>query len=986
MARAVGAEQRKLEVVEGGRPAPVDLDALLGELRGELAELRERGDRDPFGNPIKLLARTLARRLARGELDDATVERLVRRLTLNAARARAERLRRYVGELDEAANEAGIEALVRALAQGPDGALIPFEAFQAAVERPRYGFVFTAHPTFSLAAELQRQLAALVEGRDVDAALEALGAAPHRPDAPIDLAYEHGRSLEAIAHLDAALERAHGVVLDVAAELYPERWTGLVPRLVTIASWVGYDTDGRSDIAWTTTFAKRLRVKIVALERCRERVLKLRGTAGADPALGSVLELIEARLTLAMRSAGEEAAVFDGTSAQGVVRHEDLAAISRKMVETASSRLVDPHEIVRLVERAMGLTGDLAVLRDLVLLRSRIANLGLAAAHSHLRINAIQLHNAIRHSLGMDHAADDPSFRRSYMQAITEKIAQASPVEINFGTVHDERATARRVFMTIAQMLKLVDSSEPIRFLIAECETAFTLLTALYFARLFGIADKIDISPLFETRTALERGVTIIAEALAVPAYRDYVRKRGRLCVQTGFSDAGRYLGQLAAAVAIERLRLGLAPVMREAGLEGIELVVFDTHGDSIGRGGHPQSMVDRLRYLDTPESRRRFHAHGLEVKEETSFQGGDGYQYFLTERSAFAVLTRAVEHLLAPPGEADDPFYADDAYGDEFLATVERFNAEIIEDPCYAAMLGAFGTNLLYPTGSRPTRRQSDAPLGKTPLDHPSQIRAIPHNSILQQLGFLANTIGGLGQAVGKNPERFQELYRESPRFRRLMTMAEHAFMFTDLEVVRAYLDLFDPAFWIQAAAVSRDAARHEETRAVADHVERIGLASRLDRILRVLSRDHLDLAAALRRHRRLTRDQGDEPIAVDPETRDTMHLLHALRLALIERIMRRAIHIPDFSDRHATTHAGLVCAVMQLEVEPAIRLLGQIFPLVEGEQPALDYGEPSTYRDGGAQSYAHEHQTIFRPIAADYDLVRRIGTALIHHVGAIG
>ena len=40
-----------------------------------------------------------------------------------------------------------------------------------------------------------------------------------------------------------------------------------------------------------------------------------------------------------------------------------------------------------------------------------------------------------------------------------------------------------------------------------------------------------------------------------------------------------------------------------------------------------------------------------------------------------------------------------------------------------------------------------------RTGLEHPSQLRAIPHNSILQQLGTLANTIGGVGEAVAKDP-----------------------------------------------------------------------------------------------------------------------------------------------------------------------------------------------------------------------------------------
>ena len=144
-----------------------------------------------------------------------------------------------------------------------------------------------------------------------------------------------------------------------------------------------------------------------------------------------------------------------------------------------------------------------------------------------MRINAIQLHNAIRKTIGMDHAPDDPTHRLTYVNAVAKLIEGTEPQTINFASVTDERATARRMFMTVAQMLKHLDGSEPIRFLIAECDTSFTLLTALYFARLFGVEDRIDISPLFETRTALERGAEIIAGALAVPAYRDYVRGRG---------------------------------------------------------------------------------------------------------------------------------------------------------------------------------------------------------------------------------------------------------------------------------------------------------------------------------------------------------------------------------------------------------------------------------------------------------------------------
>jgi phosphoenolpyruvate carboxylase len=171
--------------------------------------------------------------------------------------------------------------------------------------------------------------------------------------------------------------------------------------------------------------------------------------------------------------------------------------------------------------------------------------------------------------------------------------------------------------------------------------------------------------------------------------------------------------------------------------------------------------------------------------------------------------------------------------------------------------------------------KRQFDSGAVTHMLEHPSQIRAIPHNSILQQLGVLANTIGGLGQAIAKDPDRFQDLYRTSARFRRLMV--EHAFKFTDLYAVRANLDLFDPAFRLQRAETLRDRSVRAEAQCIADHVEHMALFDRLMRIFRVLQRDYMQLASALRAHRRLTRETGDQPIAVDAATRDNLHMLHA-------------------------------------------------------------------------------------------------------------
>lgn len=1001
---------------------PPAVEALLEGLDASLAEARGRLDLDPFANPIRLLGLELLRRLERGEIDEETLEALVRRLTLTAFRSRAGALRTYLGEVDPESNAARVGELLRAQTRGPDGDVLPFAEFERRVGRVLYGFVVTAHPTFGLTPDLQDHLVALALGGDGAAggtdgggearrerALHEAARLPHRPPATLDLAAEHDLAMRAVRNLRDAVGRVRGIALDVAREVYPEDWRKLRPVLFNVASWVGYDTDGRADIGWGTTLAKRLQVQVDQLGFYRDRVAGLRRAAaaraaargdaepgrGAGPDAGpdaaatlrTLLELLEARLALGVKTATDEVEALSAVGGPDWAAR--LAKVSRDMAAAGGARLGGgTGELLGLVERALAAAGGGGAARELCLLRAELLTQGLTAARTHVRINALQLHNAIRKIVDMDHAPDDPAHRLTYLEAVTRLIDDTKPVTVNFGTIEAERTTAKRVFMSMAQMLKHLDPSEPVRFLIAECETPFTLLSALYFARLFGIADRIDISPLFETRRALERGASVVAEALSVASYRDYVRARGRICIQTGFSDAGRYMGQTAAAVAIERIRLDLARVLADSGLADLELVVFDTHGESIGRGAHPGGFADRLRYYDTPESRRRFAAAGVRLREESSYQGGDGYLFFLDPAGAFAAVTRALEHVLADTAaeEADDPFYRHRGYVDEFYAAVARFNAVVIDDPAYAAFLGFLGTNILFQTGSRPLKRQHEGAGPRAVVEHPSQLRAIPHNSILQQLGVLANTIGGVGQAVDKDPDAFRALYRESPRFRRLVSMVEHAFKFTDLDVVRGYLDLYDPEPWLRRAAASRDEAAAEDLRAVAEQLERIDLHDRLSKIFRVFQRDHTDLARALRTHRRRARDAGERPIAVEPATRDNLHALHALRLALIQRLMLRAVRVPGFSDRHAVTRDDLVARLMRLDVAPVLERLAEIFPVADASGPELDYGEPATYEGGEAQSYLFEHTTIFDPIARDYELIRRVGSGITHHLGAVG
>ena len=695
---------------------------------------------------------------------------------------------------------------------------------------------------------------------------------------------------------------------------------------------------------------------------------------------------METRLELSLGELREEIEVFSSPEVREASGTERIRRIAVSMHKGMARRLISAEPLIDALTKAIEAAKDAKVLRSLCILRAELANYGLGMAHTHVRINSSQLHNAIRRSIGMETPPDDPSYRNTYLKAVDELLDNVKPETINFGSILTERASAKRVFMIIAQVLKYVDATTPVRFLIAETDTPFTVLTALYFAKLFGVEDKVDISPLFETAKAMERSGRIVEELLENRHYRAYVEKRGRLCIQTGFSDSGRYLGQTAASVSIETLRLRVGEVMAKHKLHNVQLLIFDTHGESIGRGGHPASLPDRLRYVSAPACHDLFIRHGLAFKEEVSFQGGDGYIPFMNPVSAFAATTRIIENVLeTPKAAAGDPFYSATDYVTEFFNTVKQFNARVMSDPNYAALLSAWGTNVMYATGSRSLVRQGEA----TPAagqSHPSQIRAIPHNAILQQFGMLAIALGGVGEAIRKDDQRFRQLYEESERFRRLMGMVEYAFSFSDVDVLKAYVDSFDPGLWLLRAARTSNRSRGEDMRRLSEHLDQLGLHEQLVKIFRIIQTDYLDI-----RGWRLTKDDtggipGSRGRVLDKDSRDNLLLLHALRIALIQEIFLLATRLPEFSMQTGTTRDQLIECLIGLKVLPAVDTLATIFPRLGDVRLGDDFGEPATYRSDETLGYDQEHEQIFVPLRRLYETMRRVSSGVSHIIGALG
>ncbi|NBC95350.1 MAG: phosphoenolpyruvate carboxylase [Deinococcus-Thermus bacterium] len=999
------------------RGPSIDAERLTDELLDVLRRHADRAEDDPFANPVQLLALDVSRRLADGRLDYAALEQLVQFLTVDGFLDRARRLGSYVGETDPAANEERLRTVFRRLAEprGPEetGAettdRVRFDVFRARVEGELFGIVFTGHPTFNLSGRLMHALSSLAADRD-DAGdpLDEAGRArlidlarrgDHRPDQPLDLDREHDLSLEAIANAQAALRRAYDILLAVAGELYPERWTELVPRLMTIASWVGYDLDGRSDIGWTMTLNKRMRVQHRQVLYYLDEVRSLRAAArGGAAGLEDVLELMESRLALAANQLGDEVEVFSTVDPNAPDGPDRLARTARRMWDGMEMRLTDAGALIDMAGRAIARVAEARpteakakkkaaeadrLIRRLSVLRAELANLGLGMAHTHLRVNAAQVHNAIRQSIGLVSTPGDPRYRQSYLDTVNQLLEEVEPVRINFGSVLAERTSVKQMFMVVAQMLKYTGRTAPIRFLIAETESAFTCLVALYFAKLYGVDDRVDLSPLFETEKALEAGSRVVDQLLNNRHYRAYIEKRGRLCVQTGYSDAGRFIGQTPANASIERLRLRLIRVMGKHGLSHVQLLVFDTHGESIGRGSHPESLEQRLANIDTPATRGFVAEQGLAFKQEMSFQGGDGYLPFVNRTMAFATVTRLIEHMLETGhSSAADPFYDEDAYIREFFTTVKEFQVGLMEDRDYGVLLGGFGVNLLFPSGSRALKRQHEDP---SDIDHASarQLRAIPHNAVLQQLGLLANSISGVGQAIAKEPDRFRDLHARSPRLRQLMGIVEYGLAVSDPRAMQAYVAAVDPGFWISRSGHVDDPERRENMLKLADYHEQSRVAAHQIRVYRKLFRDWIVLREELGRVPAEGRPCG---ALVDARCKESLNLLHAVRIAIIQEIFLLAVRTPEFSSRHGTSPAEMIARLLHLDVDSVCAQLEEIFPLIESTVDIEAFGEPADLQAGQEQSYRFENENLFRPMEGLSALVKRISTAVTHRIGFFG
>lgn len=334
-------------------------------------------------------------------------------------------------------------------------------------------------------------------------------------------------------------------------------------------------------------------------------------------------------------------------------------------------------------------------------------------------------------------------------------------------------------------------SEPPVKaFILSMARGASDVLAVQLLARRSGLlevdaegrctANRLDVTPLFETVDDLEEAPEVLRRLLQDPFYRSALKKRGDLQeIMLGYSDSGKDAGYVASNWALYKAQRALKAVARE---HGAKLRLFHGRGGTVGRGGGPSYDAILAQPPGTVGGSIRITEQG----EVISFKYG---MHGLARRNLDTMLAAVIE--ASAEEEVREP-------REEWVETLEQLSVSccaiyrklVYEDEDFYSFFSEaspIGEISLLNIGSRPTRR----------VENPNveSLRAIPWVFAWTQNRFLLPSWYGAGTALRRLIEDadggldlLREMYREWPFFKTLMDFMQMTLAKSDLRIAEAY------------------------------------------------------------------------------------------------------------------------------------------------------------------------------------------------------
>lgn len=908
----------------------------------KLYDFREQGLHISDVNPVSALAEHIEEEIYKGKINADDLQNVINLLSAQIWQKTVKKLRMQT-QVENSEKDKAIPELSK-----------------VDITKPIYRAMFTAHPVFALRSKASKTLSECA-----DKGLDAVPDKSFFPREKITLVDEHSEVMECIEYARNAVDEINEEIIRQRKKTHPASWQDELPAMLGVGTWVGYDLDGRTDITWRDSLSLRLKEKLYALERYSLGLSKM--------PLAELSEIVAEidKEKLATKSDLDRFMMLG----EG---EEDFIGVVNRLTDTKGRLLSSKRLATKIHEIARQLVDNEAAIK-LMVIAADIQEHGFGVGEIHLRVNADQIRNAMRPVDGkMVSVSDGENSPRLLIDKLANRIESESSWEINFVNVERESAVARRQLMLARQFIKYIDEDQKIKLLIAECEKPLTIMSALYLSHKFGVSDALDISPLFETSFGLEHGNKLIEQLLEQPTFLSYLKKRSRLSVQMGFSDAGRFMGQLAANMAIERLQLKILKGLQRKCDSGIDLQIFNTHGESLGRGGSQSTMQSRQHFIMTPFVRHQAAASKIHLQHQSSFQGGDGYRLFGTQNLATASF-RAIFKVELNSSDSytqDDLFYEKTEFSLDLFTALKDWHERLLHDPNYDQLIDLFGSNLLPKTGSRPVKRIVRSGGERR---GPSRIRAITHNAILQQLGFLANVISGLGHAATVDLEEFADVYENSPRLRQCTEHALKAKKLGSLNTTLAYCQIVDPGFWVNRAYHGRFPDNQRALRILFSHLRRFPRFRDIQQTVWKFRDDLVDLYGLVQKIKR-------EGVRTTGEQRGELDLLHAIRIALILNSLMIVCKTPRLGETYHQSNDDIITLGLSLDFKAASDIIREAFSQSFEKNFSGEPRERETYSGDVRGNLSAIDKEVLKPLEDNQKVIDQITQLVSLYYGAHG
>jgi len=341
-------------------------------------------------------------------------------------------------------------------------------------------------------------------------------------------------------------------------------------------------------------------------------------------------------------------------------------------------------------------------------------------------------------------------------------------------------------------------------FIASMSEQPSDVLTLLLFATEVGVADDLDLVPLFETIEDLANAPEVMRVLFNNPVYREHITKRSnRQQIMIGYSDSGKDGGYLASNWHLYKSQQQLTLACTE---HGIELELFHGRGGSIGRGGGPTNRA----ILSQPAASLR---GGIKMTEQGEVIAYRYSNHEIARRHLHQVLNACI---IALGGAETDKVKVAWADAMESLAIHgrEAFRLFVYDNDDF----------LTYWQQSTPINELSQLRISSRPAKRGAKggfaaMRAIPWVFSWMQCRAIIPSWYGIGTAIyryqqeNSDTQTLSEMYREWSFFRTLVRNAALDVAKADMGIAALYSTLVTDE-GVRQRMFSRIQQEHELTR----------------------------------------------------------------------------------------------------------------------------------------------------------------------------